>query len=62
MAEAKRISETAYWHRIFMPSIFLLVVFAIYLLFLLPQTQYISTPSVFRGIYATNSMKFPGKI
>lgn len=62
MAERKRISETGYWHRIFMPSIFLLVIFAIYLLFFLPQTQYIPTPSLFRGIYATNSMKFPAKI
>lgn len=62
MAEQKRILETAYWHRIFMPSILLLVFFALYLLFFLPQTQYIPAQSVFRGIYATNSMKFPGKI
>lgn len=48
--EEKKIYSDAYWTRIFIPTVLILLALAFVLLFYLPQTQIMPTPSVYKAL------------
>jgi hypothetical protein len=54
---ASKINTDRYWTRVFIPCLLILFALAFYLLFFLPQTQMISSSSVFKAmkLLKTNS-------
>lgn len=47
---ASKTNTDRYWTRVFIPSLLILLAFGFYLLFFLPQTQVISSSSVFKAM------------
>lgn len=47
---ASKTNTDRYWTRVFIPSLLILLAFGFYLLFFLPQTQMISSSSVFKAM------------
>ena len=47
---ASKTNTDRYWTRIFIPCLLILLAFGFYLLFFLPQTQVISSSSVFKAM------------
>jgi hypothetical protein len=47
---ASKTNTDKYWTRIFIPCLLILLAFAFYLLFFLPQTQVISSSAVFKAV------------
>jgi hypothetical protein len=47
---ASKTNTDKYWTRVFIPCLLILLAFAFYLLFFLPQTQVISSSAVFKAV------------
>lgn len=55
----KKLYSDAYWTRIFVPTVLILLVFAFLLLFYLPQTQSMPTQSVYKALRTLQTLKSP---
>lgn len=54
-----KIYTDAYWTRVFIPCVLILLVLALVLLFYLPQTQTMATPSVYKALRTLQTLKSP---
>lgn len=55
----KKLYSDEYWTRVFIPCVLILLAFAFVLLFMLPQTQIMGTPSVYRALRTFQTIKSP---